>query len=159
MSREEKMAKPLRHPTPSSSVARLFDRGAAERAIAKPEATEEKPSTREEVVALPRLAAGERANIKREFVLSQSTEETFSDLVSLYQRATRTRLTASHVARAMLKGVAHCMDSLEREAGHIGRLKLPSNAKGRENERERFEEHIAMAFVAGIRAAPSFNRE
>jgi hypothetical protein len=59
----------------------------------------------------------------------------------------------------MLRGVAHCMESLEREAKHIGRQKLPSNARGKEVDRERFEEHIAMAFVAGIRGAPAFNRD
>jgi hypothetical protein len=97
--------------------------------------------------------------VKREFVLTQSAEDTFCELVALYQRATGTKLTASHVARAMLRGVAHCMESLEREAKYIGRQKLPSNARAKEADRERFEEHIAMAFVAGIRGAPAFNRD
>jgi hypothetical protein len=91
--------------------------------------------------------------------LSQAAEDTFCELVALYQRATGTRLTGSHVARAMLKGVAHCMDSLEREARYIGRLKLPSNARGKEADRERFEDRIATAFIAGIRGAPAFGRE
>jgi hypothetical protein len=97
--------------------------------------------------------------VKREFVLTPSAEQTLADLVALYQRATGTKLTASHVARVMLKGIAHCMESLEREAKYIGLLKLPSNARSKESERERFEDHIAMAFVAGIRGAPAFNRE
>jgi hypothetical protein len=44
------------------------------------------------------------------------------------------------MAEIELTGVAHCMESLEREAKYIGRLKLPSNARGREADRERFEQ-------------------
>jgi hypothetical protein len=51
------------------------------------------------------------------------------------------------------------MESLEREAKYIGRLKLPSNARGKEAERQRFEQQIAMAFIAGIRGAPAFSRD
>ena len=152
------MPRTLRQPTPSSAVARLFDMGAAARAIAAPSPTDlpTRPTSTPKAVSVP---AAEPANLKRELILSQSAENTFSELVTLYQRETGTKLTASHVARAMLRGVAHCMESLEREAKYIGRLKLPSNARGRETDRERFEEHIAMAFVAGMRAAPAFNRD
>jgi hypothetical protein len=152
------MAKRLREPTPSSSVARLFDIGAAARAISQPPATNQMTAPEEVALAVSR-AVPAIPNVKREFVLTQSTDHTFSELVALYHRVTGTKLTASHVARAMLKGVAHCMESLEREAKYVGRLKLPSNARGKEAERERFEDHIAMAFVAGIRGAPAFNRE
>lgn len=58
-----------------------------------------------------------------------------------------------------MKGVAHCMEYLEKEARRIGPLKLPSNARGRASERERFEARIADAFVAGIRSAPAMERE
>jgi hypothetical protein len=132
--------------------------GAAARAIAAPGPTDSPtpPASTPKAASVP---AAEPANLKRELILSQSAENTFSELVTLYQRETGTKLTASHVARAVLRGVAHCMESLEREAKYIGRLKLPSNARGREADRERFEEHIAMAFVAGMRAAPAFNRD
>ena len=152
------MPKPLRQPTPSSAVARLFDVGAAARAIAAT-TPDEQPVTPAKVPTVAPTPAAEPANLKRELILSQTAENTFLDLVALYQRSTGTKLTASHVARAMLKGVGHCMESLEREAKYIGRLKLPSNARGKEAERERFEEHIAMAFVAGIRGAPAFSRD
>jgi hypothetical protein len=56
----------------------------------------------------------------------------------------------------MLKGVAACMASLEQEAGAIGRLRLPGNARGREGERVRFEERIAEAFVNGVRSAAAY---
>jgi hypothetical protein len=103
--------------------------------------------------------SAEPVNLKREFVFSQSAEDTLCELVALYQRATGTKLTGSHVARAMLKGVAHCMESLEREAKYIGRLKLPSNARGKEVDREHFEQRIAMAFIAGIRGAPALSED
>jgi hypothetical protein len=152
------MAKPLREPTPSSSVARLFDIGAAARAVSRPEtAAPNAPAV--PTAPAPTFVPATTPNVKRELVLTQDTEETLCELVALYQHATGTKLTVSHVARAMLRGVAHCMESLEREAKYIGRQKLPSNARGKEVDRERFEEHIAMAFVAGIRGAPAFNRD
>lgn len=78
-------------------------------------------------------------------------------LVDLYRRATGTRLTTSHVARAVLCGVEHSMASLEREARKLGPMRLPSNARGRELERERFESRLADAFISGIRAAAAFD--
>jgi hypothetical protein len=152
------MAKPLRQPTPTSAVARLFDVGAAARAISATPSTVSSPPS-PEISPKPTTPPAEPANLKRELILSQSAENTFTELVSLYQRATGTKLTASHVARAVLTGVGHCMDSLEREAKYIGRLKLPSNARGREADRQRFEQQIAMAFIAGIRGAPALSRE
>lgn len=176
------MAKPLREPPPSSSVARLFDMGAAARAIATPVAEPPPP-----VPTMPAPAAnpepapdrpirsaasvpppqpspapqptGEQPTLKRELVLTPSADQTFARLVELYRRTTGTRLTTSHVARAMLKAVAHCMDEIEREAARIGPLKLPGNARGRELERERFEARIADAFAAGMRASAAFHHD
>lgn len=179
------MAKPLREPPPSSSVARLLDVEAASRALAPAQPTPAQPvepANRDAPANVPYIpppqqreppparhvptptaspppATGEPANIKRELVLSPSTEEAFSRLVELYRRSTGTRLSSSHVARAMLKGVAACMASLEREAEAIGRLRLPGNARGREGERERFEDQIAEAFVNGVRSAAAYRRK
>lgn len=153
------MAKALREPPPSSSVARLLDLQAASRAVARPEdlltpspATAHRPETEP---AIP----GEVPTIKREFVLTPSTDQTFSQLVDLYRRTTGTKLSSSHVARAVLRGIAHCMDNLEREARRIGQLRLPGNARGREGQREQFEQRLAEAFVAGVRAAPAIHRD
>lgn len=159
------MPKPLRHPPPSSSIARLLDLDAAARAVAAPLSTEPPTvSVRPEAMAsLPRQPAlpdcGETPRTKRELVLTPSADETFSRLVELYRRSTETKLTSSHVARAILKGIAHCMDFLEREARRMKPLKLPSNARGRQLERERFEARIADAFVAGIRSAPAMEED
>lgn len=158
------MPKPLREPPPSSSVARLLDKDAAARALAvtkPPPVVPPGPAAPMTAVIplAPTAPTEEPANLKREFVFNRSTDETFSRLVDLYRRSTSTRLSSSHVVRAMLKGVARCMDSLEREARRIGPLRLPGNARGREGERDRFEERIAQAFIEGIRAAPAFDRD
>lgn len=162
------MAKPLQTEPPSSSIARLLDLNAAARAVAAPVETEEKaeaPATQQEKpVEIPRVAAKPTSaltspHIKRELVFTPASEAIFSQLVEIYRRTTGTKLTASHVARALMKGAAHCMEYLEKEARRIGPLKLPSNARGRELERERFEARIADAFIAGIRSAPALDRE
>lgn len=158
------MPKPLRDSPPSSSIARLVDLGAAARAVAKPAepqmpignaiANRDQP---ESVNAGQPVTQGESPHIKRELVLTPSADETFSRIVDIYRRNTGTRLTTSHVVRAMMRGIQHCIFHLEKEAKRIGPLKLPSNAKGREVDRDRFEARIADAFIAGIRAAPAMD--
>ncbi len=159
------MAKELAQPPPSSSVAHLFDLKAAARAVANNETV---PQTLMPPVNPPRTPSAtdqSRPNAtkkklpKREVVLTANTDEVFSTLVELYRRATGTKLTASHVARAILKGAAHCMHFLEREARRIGPMSLPSNATGHELEREQFEARLADAFIAGIRASPAMDRD
>jgi len=166
------MAKPLRTPPPSSSVARLLDVDAATRAVATPAAP---PPTHAQQSMTPaghslirsearapggpqEGAISESIHIKREFILSIEAEETLTRLVDLYRRATGARLSGSHVLRAILKGVAACMGSLDQEVPRIGRLKLPSNARGRESQREAFEDRLAEAFVNAIRAAAAYPR-
>jgi len=160
------MAKLLRQQPPSSSVAHLLDFSAAARAVSTPgeeregQTPENEPSTQiTKRVSRREAVLGEQPNVKRELVLTASTDDAFSRLVDLYRKTTGTRLTASHVARAMLRSVAHSMDQVEREAKRLGRLKLPSNARGNEAERERFEAKIADAFLAGMRSAAAFDPE
>jgi len=80
-------------------------------------------------------------------------------LVELYRRATGAKLTASHVVRAAIKGVLACRSALEHEAGRLGAMKLPGNARGREGDRERFEARIADAFIRGICSSQSFTAQ
>lgn len=169
------MPKPLREPPPTSSLARLFDGTAASRALTQPPPDEHRAqiepqngriqSPDDEVGTMPRAKPSraalteETSGTKREIVLSMSTDETFTRLIELYRRSTGTRLSGSHVVRAMLRGVSKCFEALEREAADIGRLKLPSNARGREGERNRFEDTIAEAIVNGIRSAAAYRRD
>lgn len=160
------MPKPLREPPPSSSVARLLDLDAAARAVARRSVEHMPPSkTTVSEASNPHANADEARSrpesphIKRELVLTPSADEAFTRIVEIYRRATGTRLTTSHVARAIMRGLLHCIHHLEKEAKRIGPMKLPANAKGRELERDRFEARIADAFIAGIRAAPAMDDE
>lgn len=170
------MAKSLREQPPSSSVARLFDLTAAARATSavpteppvthgtdepvvhrrvETSMTEFRPAPTTEAPASEPWS--QQPTIKRELVLTPSTDETFSRLVELFRRSTGTRLTNSHVARALLKGVAHCMDQIQREADRVGRQRLPSNARAHELHRERFEAILADAIIAAIRASAAYD--
>jgi hypothetical protein len=100
---------------------------------------------------------GTAESVARDLNLTPQANETFERLLEAYRRATGTRMNASMMLRGVLRGVEHCFEELEREARRIGRLKLPSNARGREIERERFEARIADAFVRGIRNAATFD--
>lgn len=177
------MARALRdEQQPSSSVSRMLELSAAARSVVGPvtRAPVERipaperavptqiPSPASVIAAEVDVAStratrveptGEQPNLNREFVLTASTNEAFERLLETFRRATGTRMTSSHLARAVLKGVSHCMDQIEREAQRLGRLKLPSNARGREFERERFEARIADAFVSGVRSAAAFDGE
>lgn len=163
------MAKQLRNPVPSSSIARLFDMQTAASAVAgapKPRhddltprvaaapATPAASDTRSVSLANVDEPKPDRVGfVKRELVLTPAADETLTRLVELFRRVTGARLSASHVARAMLRGVAHAMPALEEQVACLGPMKLPSNARNRAGERERFEACLADSFVAGFTAA------
>lgn len=158
------MAKHLRQPQPSSSVARLFDLDAAARAVAPqlpPPANDEPPPVAADPqpeATTPRhhaRPAADTPSVKRELVLTRRTDDVLNQLVDTFRRTTGTKLTASHVARAFLTAIAHCMDHVGREARRVGPLKLPSNARDNQAEREHFEAQLADALIAGMRAAPA----
>lgn len=145
------MAKPLTQPPSSSSFARLLDAQAAVRATA-PVPEQPRPAEFHVPLTKPRP---ERPTIDRELLLTASADETLTRLVEMFRRATGTKLTTSHVGRAVLRGLAQCIDAMEREAFRIGRCRLPSNARGAEDQREWFEARIAEAIIAGVRAPPT----
>jgi hypothetical protein len=160
------MAKPLTARPPSSAVARLFDEDAAVRAAATLALTSTPARDASTAAQRPTgqsplpgnwpgspAATGEPATIKRELVLTPAAEATLIRLVAIYRQATGTKLTTSHVARAVLHAVATCLPLIEREATNIGRMPLPSNAKGREAERDSFERRLAQSFHAALAAA------
>lgn len=151
------MAKNLRTTPPSSSVARLLDPVAASRAIEKvsgylpPSRTVEPPIT-----PTPSRAAVDLAGarlIKREVVLTPETDAILDELVEAFRRATRTRLSTSHVVRAMLLSAQHAGDGIRTHLHQAGCVRLPSNARGRDAEREHFELLLARAFATAMREA------
>ena len=160
---------PSRIPLNSAVAPFLEDAAAGVTSIINPSASDSLPSRNSAQISMapppseypshPFVRASQPVNsksavIKRELALNSQTDETFTRLVEIFRRHTGTRLSSSHLARALLLGMECCLDRIEREAKRCGRQKLPSNARGREAERESFERTIARALIAGIRATP-----
>ena len=155
------MAKPLSALPPSSSVAKLLEPGIGAAAIRTfvpaPTGT---PAGGEAGVRIPLQApdpgpqavpTGEAADVKREFTLTRSSDATLDELVAIYQRTTGCKLHASHVMRAVLRALGEALPEIEREAIALGPLRRPSNATGKESERDAFEARIAASLRAGMR--------
>lgn len=124
-------------------MARLLEPGVGQAALAAPPPG---PS------GLAPAGPGEVPRIKREVILTPGADATLGQLVTLYARATGTDVTNSHFVRAVLKALAQALPELEREASRIGPLRRPSNARGRQAEREEYERRLAAALLAGLRA-------
>jgi hypothetical protein len=151
------MAKPLTKPQRESSVSSMLDISVGAAALSTPPKRE--PTTpipiANEIPPRPiqNNTTGEPANIHRQFILTESTDETLKKLVGIYSKATSIDLKASEVMRAVLMALEHAAPELEREAAHIGRLKRPKNERGKEALRDQLERRIARAIIAGARAA------
>lgn len=150
------MAKLLNKPQPTSSVANMLDLGVGAAALAKP--TNREPTSltpiADHLTPQPATAepTGDPANIHRQFILTNSTDETLKKLVNIYSKATGVDLKGSEIMRAVLIALEHAAPELEREAAHIGRLKRPKNERGNEGLREQLERRLARAIIAGTRA-------
>ncbi len=142
------MAKPLGATVPTSSVARLLEPGAASAAIAPlgPRLVPPRSELRTETGTAP--------PIKREFVLSPAADEALRQLVSVYQRSVGGSITHSHLLRALFQVVGHALPEIERQAGDLGPLKRPSNAREDEVKRQEFERRLADSLCRAFRAAP-----
>jgi hypothetical protein len=137
------MAKPLSSEVPSSSVARLFEPGVARAALVEPA-----PIVKD--VPQP---TGETPDIKREFILTQTADDSLGHLTTLYSKATGTNVSNSHFLRAVLQALMTAMPAIEKEAWTIGKLKRPSNARGREADREEYEKRIAASLLSAMQAS------
>lgn len=156
------MARPLREPPPTSSVLRLFDTAAAERAtmgLNNQSASAPAAANGRGVAGTPSEMTGRPTLCKREVILTRETDATFEQLLQVLRVATGTRLTASQMVRALLKSVAHAMPTIQREAARIQHMKLPGNAAAQAAQRERFENRIAQVLVAGLRAAAALETD
>jgi len=157
------MPKSLREPPPSSSVARLLDRQAASRALAASQPTAAATASEQTVVTAvtPRQAveAVEDSVVKREITLSPETAATLDELVRALRTATGTRLSTSHVVRALLRGLGPNLPFVQLAAQRFGRIRLPSNAPAYSADRERFEQRLAAALLEAIRGASAFQHD
>lgn len=111
----------------------------------------EDPSHETSRPLLEEPATGETPNIKREFILTQSADDTLHDLLRLISRSTSTNPTNSQLLRVLLKVIEHAVPGIEQEFSQVEPLKQPSNARGRERERDEFEWMLASFIVAAIR--------
>lgn len=148
------MAKMLQTEPPSSSIARLLDPVAASRAVQTIAVCDPEQADSPEDTAQPRARdAHSGASVKREIVLTRETDAILDHLLNLFRRQTCTRLSTSHVIRVMLLMTQLATDTLHTELARVGPLNLPSNARGRETERQRFESILAQALGRAVRAA------
>jgi hypothetical protein len=139
------MAKALTKQTPGSAVSRFLEPGVGRAALTD---RDRAPVPASFSAAGP----GETPHIKREFILTPAADDTLAGTVRCLSRATGTNVSNSHFLRSLLKAVAHALPELEREASQIGRLKRPGNARGKEACREGYEEKLAEALLAALRA-------
>lgn len=142
------MPKPLLHEQPSSAVARLLDPGVGRAALAE---SGRLPQARRPAEA--QRPTGEVPTIKREFILTPSADEALKQLALTLSQATGSEVTNSHLLRSVLRVLAGALPSVEREAMALGPLRRPGNARGREAERERYEEALAGALDRALRKA------
>lgn len=137
------MARRLAAERPTSSIARLLDpAAAAEALVARP-------------VRPPpdRSRQSRRALTKREVVLTAEADAAFQALIDACREGTQTRLTASHVVRALLRVVSGALPELRAALAKVGSQRLPSNGAAFEAERVRFEQVLADAILTGLRRA------
>ena len=93
---------------------------------------------------------GELANVKREIVLTPSTAKAFDELESILSTAINSSLTRSHVARAVFSAIKDSLGNIATEAMKLPTMKRPSNAKGFEADRDKFEAELARVIKSGI---------
>ncbi|MCA9244419.1 MAG: hypothetical protein KDA32_10720 [Phycisphaerales bacterium] len=142
------MAKNLRQLPPSSSVVRLLDPEAAARAVAPaPAPSAVAPADAASASTLPTVRI-----VKRELALCSETDATFEQLIQALRRASGTRLSASHVLRAVLRALAPHLRSIELETLRTGPRRMPGNAAGTAMQRHAFEAQLAECIAAGVRA-------
>src|SRR4051812_18619383 len=113
------MPKPLSKPQPSSSVANLLDPGVGKAATGNVAAFPRVPDRPHAGLPSQAEPTGEPANIKREFVLTASADEVLKELVSLYEKATGTNLTNSHLLRAVLTALSQALPEFRKEAARL----------------------------------------
>lgn len=141
------MPKPLATPPTSSAVARLLDASAVSGAVEPRHAPDRDPKPGKDEVTQPRRRAHP---VKREVVLTEHTAEVLDVLVERLRAATRTRLSASHMLRAMITAVEPALSAVEVEVASSGPWRLPANGEQHDANRAEFERRMADAILAAL---------
>jgi hypothetical protein len=138
------MPKPLKYPPPLSAVRRFLNQDGISRALTKVESGEEASAEPTE------LDSQSLRPVKREFVLTPETAQILDNLVDSLRRMTSTRVSGSHVLRALLlaaePGVASIGSELEREQP----WRLPANGARFAPERAAFERRLGAALIKAL---------
>ncbi len=140
--------------THSSPISRLLDSSAASRATQPVIANHSYPEPSTTLPPLHRnhAAAVRSTLVKRECVLTTQTDETLTRLTELVRRTTGARINASQTVRALLNTLGPAWPRLEEELRMLGPLRLPSNARGNEVEREALEQALSRAVLQAMRS-------
>lgn len=151
------MPKLLSKDAPSHTLTRLLDPAAAEGAM-RPAAPPSIPGGPSQPTARPFAVAAPPewttpGLVKRECVLTRQTDEALSRLTETVRRTTGARINASQSIRALLNALAPVWPRLEDELRALGPLRLPSNARGREHEREALERSLTSAMLRAMRSS------
>lgn len=150
------MARTLRQSPPSSSVARLLDPGAVERALTplrSNDFTRRDSGTDDEGDDSQARARVRQRPIKREVLLTREADAALDALIQTFREACGARFTASPLIRALLMAAHQSAAAIRREALHLGPQALPSNAPAYEQEREQLEQRLTAALIRGIAAS------
>jgi hypothetical protein len=141
------MPKPLTsEETSSSSVARLLDASAVTRAVG-PLSGSEVPHAASPTTVKARRRAHP---VKREVVLTEHTAEVLDVLVDRLRVATRTRLSASHLVRALVSAIEPSLAGIEVQVASTGPWRLPANGARHDVDRAEFERRMSEAILAAL---------
>jgi hypothetical protein len=150
------MAKPLQQSANKSPLSRLLDPAAARGARTDVPSLPSSSPTEAFHTSSASPGAGtkrEHSLIKRECVLTGSTDEALSRLTEMVRRSTGARINTSCAVRSLLLTLSGAWPRLEDELRSLGVIKLPGNARGREHEREAMERLLAQAIHRALRSS------
>ncbi len=142
------MAKALTTQPPSSSVARLLDSSAATRAIAgRPRfSSDTKQLDTERAFIRTSVPQNVPRSHKRELSLCPASDRILETLVHRLRSNTGTRVTASHVIRAMLRSMETLAGSIEESVARAGPWRMPATSPDAREHREAFDRALASVF-------------
>jgi hypothetical protein len=102
------------------------------------------------------IPSGEQANIHRQVILTESAAKELDQFVFEITTSLKCRgLTTSHIVRSLIRAMKHSHDYIIHEISKNGPQKMPSNARGFEQERDNLEEKISAAILRGFRDSPA----
>ena len=97
------------------------------------------------------LSTGEMAEVKKQFLLTETTLGYLDGTLEVFKSATGAKISQSLFLRSIIKAIHRMKPQLEIEAREIGKVKLPQKIRGKEHLREQLENQIAEAILSSAR--------